>query len=41
MNWFWNNPLMTFIENVLVNITNKLWKKRREAEKKALEKNKK
>lgn len=32
---------MNFIEKVLVTITNKLWKKRREAEKKALDRSKK
>lgn len=34
----WNSKLMGFIENVLVNLTNYVWKKRREQEKKTLEK---
>lgn len=34
----WNSKFMGFIENVLVNLTNYVWKKRREQEKKTLEK---
>jgi len=34
MRWFWTNALMGKIESVLVIITNKLWKKRREYDKK-------
>lgn len=34
----WNSKLMGVIENVLVNLTNYVWKKRREQEKKTLEK---
>jgi len=34
----WNTKFVGFIENALVNLTNYVWKKRREEEKKTLEK---
>jgi len=38
MGWFWNNPIMNKIEAGLITLTNKLWRKRREHEKKLVEK---
>lgn len=38
MGWFWNNPIMNKIESLLVTLTNKLWRKRREYEKKVVDK---
>lgn len=38
MGWFWTNPVMGKIETLLVTLTNKIWRKRREHEKKLIEK---
>lgn len=38
MGWFWNNPIMGKIESGLITLTNMLWRKRREQEKKLVEK---
>jgi hypothetical protein len=34
MKWFWNSALMNAIENLFVNVTNFIWRKRRAEEKK-------
>jgi len=33
MNWFWNSRLVVLVENLLINTTNYIWRKRRELEK--------
>jgi hypothetical protein len=34
MNWFWRSKAMGFVENISINITNYIWRKRRAANKK-------
>ena len=38
MGWFWTSSVIGWIENKLVNLTNYIWKKRREEEKKVVKK---
>lgn len=40
MNWFWNSRLVILIENFLIDITNYIWRKRRELEKVNIKKKK-
>lgn len=38
MGWFWTSSFVGWVENKLVNLTNFIWKKRREEEKKVVKK---
>lgn len=38
MGWFWTNSLMGKIESGLVSLTNYIWRKRRQEEKKIIDK---